>query len=278
MSRKYWKFVDGETAEFLLVLTVTNDDLAVSEQKLLPFVRSESDREHGAVDIAASGDAIVLDGDDENPMDMGDEDEEDGFPDADVDAMDEDDEDAIDMDEDEGVADDIDTSEDDTSEALDSRKDVSHEADQYPIRRGSSWYDQGFFSESDGRTVRSCLSTQPSQASLEVPEHAHILESSRPRAWVDIPVVCVAEATEMPSVMSKVLYQRQIWGIKEPVVGIITSNRGLTVRIAIGWLAENEVVLILSSGLSFTHEDPRQLFMSPHPRAIRPIHVWENTI
>lgn len=232
-------------AEFLLVLTTTNDDLAVSEEKLLPFARSETDGEHGAVAIDASGDAIVIGGDgiggvvDKDAVDTGDEYD---------DAMKEYD--------DECVVDDLTTSEDDTSEMLDSSVDVIHKADQSPTVRGSSWYDQGFFSESDGRTVRSCLSWQPSQASLEVPEHAHILESSRPRDWVDIPVVCVAEATEMPSVVSKVLYQRQIWGIKEPVVGIITSNLGLTVRIAIGWLEANETeVMLLFSSPCFTHEN-----------------------
>lgn len=247
--------------EFLLVLTVTNDDLAVSEEKLLQFHRPEPDLEHRAVDIGSSGHSIVVyDADDggvidEDAVDTGDENDGD-VPDNDLDAKDEYNEDALDEEED--VSDDLDTSEDDTASELVE----SSEENQYPVVRGSSWYGQGLFSESDGRTVRSCLSTQPSQASLEVPEHAHILESSRPRAWVDIPVVCVADAEDMPSVMSKVLYQRQIWGVKEPLIGLITSNRGLTVRIAIGWLEANEteVMLFLSSQYTLLTKT-RQLFM-----------------
>lgn len=115
---------------------------------------------------------------------------------------------------------------------------LSHEAKQQEIlrHRGSSWFDEPDIPE---ETEHSELSSQPSFASLEVPENARILEPLL-RDYVDVPVVCVAEAKVMPSVMSKLLYQRNIWGLSEPVLGFIISDDGLVVRLAIGWTEIHE--------------------------------------
>lgn len=104
----------------------------------------------------------------------------------------------------------------------------------YVVRcRGTSWLEE---SDSPDETTRSQLSSEHSLASLEIPEHAHIFKSSIPRDYVDVPVFCVADTEAMPSIMSKLLHQRQIWGVHEPVLGIITSDNGLVVRLSIGWM------------------------------------------
>lgn len=119
-----------------------------------------------------------------------------------------------------------------------SNESPGHEEMQEEIirRRGSSWFDE---SDIPAWTERSQLSEQPSLASLEVPEEARILEPLL-YDYVDVPVLCVADAEAMPAVMSKLLYQRHVWGLGDPVLGFIISNDGLIVRLAIGWIEGNE--------------------------------------
>lgn len=192
--RKHAKFVDGETAELLLVQTMTHEDFAASEAKLHSFLQSESDEEPD---------------EESNP-------------------------------EDDAVDDQAYISERGEGDQIHGYLNASDEALQNaPVirRRGSSWYDESDYSPTI--TIRSRLSPQPSLASLDVPEYTHILRPSS--AYMDVPVICMAEAATMPSVISKLLHQRQLFGINEPVIGFIVSSDGLIVQLAIGWTDENGI-------------------------------------
>lgn len=199
-DRKHATFVDGGIAEFLLVQTMTHDDFAASEDKLEPFLQSELDKESDQED----GDVEMADNQ------------------AQVDVCDND-------------------------EASDSEEGLSvgypsveapHNALVFR-RRGSSRYAQPDVPVAMTETELSDISSRPSLASLEIPERAHILMSSPSLTYVDVPVVCIAEAEAMPFVMSKLLHQRQIWGVTDPVVGFIITSDGLTVQLAMGWIDES---------------------------------------
>lgn len=105
----------------------------------------------------------------------------------------------------------------------------------------SSSYDQDSFCDSDEDTVRSRRSVQPSLASLEVDESALILESASSQSCLDVPVVCMAGPAVMPSVMSKILHQRGMMNLRDPVIGIIISDDGLHAQYAIGWVEDDGI-------------------------------------
>ncbi|KAI0918133.1 hypothetical protein AcV5_002904 [Taiwanofungus camphoratus] len=68
---------------------------------------------------------------------------------------------------------------------------------------------------------------------------AHVLAYSTskplPRTSV-LPVLCMAEETSLPVHMSSMLYQRHVWQVSEPLIGLAFSETGSSVRVYFGWL------------------------------------------
>ncbi|GBE77153.1 hypothetical protein SCP_0100250 [Sparassis crispa] len=54
-----------------------------------------------------------------------------------------------------------------------------------------------------------------------------------------LPFLCVAEEDDLPLVMMAILYQRHVWKIHEPVVGVRFSKYHTSISFYIGWLDEN---------------------------------------
>ena len=52
----------------------------------------------------------------------------------------------------------------------------------------------------------------------------------------DVPVLLMAEDERLPVLMSSLLYQRRVWHIEEPLVGIGFGTYDTVIRIYLGWL------------------------------------------
>lgn len=63
-----------------------------------------------------------------------------------------------------------------------------------------------------------------------------MLPGSGRRFFAVLPVVCVTDKENIPSLLTSVLYQRRVWGIDEPVLGIVFSKTGTVDRSYFGWL------------------------------------------
>ncbi|KAG7445575.1 uncharacterized protein BT62DRAFT_932704 [Guyanagaster necrorhizus] len=98
-------------------------------------------------------------------------------------------------------------------------------------------YDDESSSDSDTSYERMEASTDPTSAqSSFVPLDAHILAHWRHPNSVVLPYLCVTDEEDIFTLMSGILYQRSTWGIAEPVIGIILSNKGSVGRVVFGWL------------------------------------------
>ena len=75
-----------------------------------------------------------------------------------------------------------------------------------------------------------------STPSIDVPFDAHMLPGRGRRFCAILPLLCVADEENITFLLSSVLYQRRVWGIDEPVVGIVFSKTGTVGRVVLGWL------------------------------------------
>jgi hypothetical protein len=75
-----------------------------------------------------------------------------------------------------------------------------------------------------------------SVCSMDVPFDAHMLPGRRCRFYAILPLLCIADKENIAPLLSSVLYQRCVWGIDEPAVGLIFSKTGTISRIILGWL------------------------------------------
>ncbi|KAI0940459.1 hypothetical protein AcW1_003650 [Taiwanofungus camphoratus] len=68
---------------------------------------------------------------------------------------------------------------------------------------------------------------------------AHVLaySTSKPLPRTSaLPILCMAEETSLPVHMSSMLYQRHVWQVSEPLIGLAFSKTGSSVRVYFGWL------------------------------------------
>ncbi|KAL6308118.1 hypothetical protein BKA93DRAFT_892652 [Sparassis latifolia] len=72
--------------------------------------------------------------------------------------------------------------------------------------------------------------------SIDVPFDAHVLSGSGRRSFVVLPMICVADADNIRSLVTSVAYQRRVWDIDEPVVGFEISKFGTVARILLSWV------------------------------------------
>lgn len=74
------------------------------------------------------------------------------------------------------------------------------------------------------------------ESPLRVCSEAHVLLSNTVGAMAVLPVLPVADAENIIPLISSVLYQRRVWGIDLPAVGLCLSRYDTSVRIYVGWL------------------------------------------
>lgn len=60
--------------------------------------------------------------------------------------------------------------------------------------------------------------------------------SATPPSTCHIPVLCMADEEQLPILMSSLLYQRRVWHISDPLVGLEFSKYDPTIRLFVGWL------------------------------------------
>ncbi|KAF8439346.1 hypothetical protein L210DRAFT_984966 [Boletus edulis BED1] len=54
-----------------------------------------------------------------------------------------------------------------------------------------------------------------------------------------IPVMCMADEEQIPVLMSSLLYQRRVWHISDPLVGLEFSKYDTVIRLFVGWLEDD---------------------------------------
>ena len=60
--------------------------------------------------------------------------------------------------------------------------------------------------------------------------------SAIPPSTCQIPVLCMADEEQLPVLMSSLLYQRRVWHIADPLIGVEFSKYDTTIKLFVGWL------------------------------------------
>jgi hypothetical protein len=84
--------------------------------------------------------------------------------------------------------------------------------------------------------IKQSSSEASSTLSINVPFDAHVLPGHGRRYCAILPLLCVADEENVIALLSSVLYQRRVWGIDEPAVGVVFSKTGTVGRVVLGWL------------------------------------------
>ncbi|KAK0487846.1 hypothetical protein IW261DRAFT_1450324 [Armillaria novae-zelandiae] len=84
-----------------------------------------------------------------------------------------------------------------------------------------------------------CSSSPPLKASsprsLDVSFHAHVLPGRGHRTNAVLPIICIADTENIVPLVASVAYQRRVWGIEDPVVGVILAKDGFSAQVVLGW-------------------------------------------
>ncbi|OAX38629.1 hypothetical protein K503DRAFT_717925 [Rhizopogon vinicolor AM-OR11-026] len=75
---------------------------------------------------------------------------------------------------------------------------------------------------------------------LDLPLQAHILPGRGRWHYAVLPVLLVADSQNIVPLLCTTLYQRRVWGVREPVVGLCCSNTGTTATAIFGWLDSHQ--------------------------------------
>ncbi|KZP28910.1 hypothetical protein FIBSPDRAFT_1039259 [Athelia psychrophila] len=86
---------------------------------------------------------------------------------------------------------------------------------------------------SEDGSARSAVS---SRLSLDVPFAAHMLPGRGRRLCAVLPVICIADESNIHPLLTSALYQRRVWNIDEPVIGLVISRTGTAVQVYLAWL------------------------------------------
>ncbi|KAG1860404.1 hypothetical protein F4604DRAFT_1957815 [Suillus subluteus] len=76
--------------------------------------------------------------------------------------------------------------------------------------------------------------------SLDLPLQAHMLPGRGRRLSVVVPVLLVADSRNIVPLLCSALYQRHVWGIRQPVVGLCCSSTGTIATAIFGWLDSDQ--------------------------------------
>ncbi|KZP03876.1 hypothetical protein FIBSPDRAFT_448767 [Athelia psychrophila] len=86
---------------------------------------------------------------------------------------------------------------------------------------------------SEDGSARSAVS---SRLSLDVPFAAHMLPGRGRRLRAVLPVICIADESNIYPLLTSALYQRRVWNIDEPVIGLVISRTGTAGQVYLAWL------------------------------------------
>ncbi|KZP28936.1 hypothetical protein FIBSPDRAFT_947334 [Athelia psychrophila] len=86
---------------------------------------------------------------------------------------------------------------------------------------------------SEDGSARSAVS---SRLSLDVPFAAHMLPGCGRRLCAVLPVICIADESNIYPLLTSALYQRRVWNIDEPVIGLVISRTGTSGQVYLAWL------------------------------------------
>jgi hypothetical protein len=76
--------------------------------------------------------------------------------------------------------------------------------------------------------------------SLDLPLQAHMLPGRGRHFYAVLPVLLVADSHNIVPLLCSALYQRRVWGISQPVVGLCCSNTGTVAMAIFGWLDSDQ--------------------------------------
>ncbi|KAG2031345.1 hypothetical protein BDR03DRAFT_116281 [Suillus americanus] len=76
--------------------------------------------------------------------------------------------------------------------------------------------------------------------SLDLPLQAHMLPGRGKRLSAVVPVLLVADSHNIVPLLCSALYQRHVWGIRQPVVGLCCSSTGTIAMAIFGWLDSDQ--------------------------------------
>jgi hypothetical protein len=76
--------------------------------------------------------------------------------------------------------------------------------------------------------------------SLDLPLQAHMLRDRGRRLCAVVPVLLVADSRNIIPLLCSALYQRHVWGIRQPVVGLCCSGTSTIATAIFGWLDSDQ--------------------------------------
>ena len=121
-----------------------------------------------------------------------------------------------------------------------------------------AYSDDAMDSEEESYSIISIKSN--SGKSMDLPFDAHLLRGCGRHFYAVLPVICVANPDNIIPLLASVLYQRRVWGIGEPAVGIVCSDTGTLCQVVIGWLdpedsgdSDRMVNIVLISGIEIAN-------------------------
>jgi len=92
---------------------------------------------------------------------------------------------------------------------------------------------------------------------LDLPLDAHMFPGRGKWHYAVLPVLLVADSRNIVPLLCSTLYQRRVWGILEPVVGLCCSNTGTTATAIFGWLESDQSGEGRMVGQTSIHNFPR---------------------
>jgi hypothetical protein len=112
-------------------------------------------------------------------------------------------------------------------------------SDRSSTSSGSSAYEDETMYSADSDSHKGSVG---SQDGLDLPLDAHMFPGRGKWHYAVLPVLLVADARNIVPLLCSTLYQRRVWGILEPVVGLCCSNTGTTATAIFGWLDSDQSV------------------------------------
>jgi hypothetical protein len=76
---------------------------------------------------------------------------------------------------------------------------------------------------------------------IDLPLQAHMFPGRGKWYHAVLPVLLVADARNIVPLVCSALYQRCVWGVREPVVGLCCSNTGKTATAVFGWFDPDQL-------------------------------------
>lgn len=113
-----------------------------------------------------------------------------------------------------------------------------YDGDRYPTVEDDFDIYGPFFYRHEGRDEGSGEAGEPE---VTLPACAHLVAGSAKKSAVALPAFVIADADNIETLLASVLYQRHVWGIDMPAVGLCVSKDSTTIRVVLGWLDQDQL-------------------------------------